>query len=324
MTDTLPRIIQIIKRMQNGGRYTSNELLDYLLSEGFDTTLRTVQRDLKNLFELNVIFCEDSKAKEQIWKIEKAEINSVKKRKLSTNELMSFYILKSHLKSFKSTMIEEEINTLTRKIEDVAPDEIIMSDTVFWDQVVGSFNYMQYDNIIRRIVHFILNGKWVEIEYNTSGKGKVRKLIVFIYSMFNYNGALYLAAYENKHKSYITLAIQNIDSIEETNSHNKAPNFNYEDFNKSRFAVFVGEIKTVKIKINNDMVRYFENRTWHQSQSFKKDKNGNFILKMEVPIKEDLISWILSWSPNIEVIEPQELIDKIKQRISDSLNIYKK
>lgn len=307
--------------MQSGGNYTTNEILEFLNETEVDISLRTIQRDLKILDKLNIIYIYETQGKEQVWRIQKEVINTRKTRKLKAEELLSFYILKSYLKSFKSTMIEDEIEALTRTIEEIAPEEVFKN--IFWDQTFGAFDYKQYDAMIRRSIHFISKEKWVDLTYDTAGEGKIKKIVAFPCSLFNYNGSLYLVAYEYKHKSYIALAIQYIDTMEEkTDFYVNKPKFDYKEFAKSRFAVYSGLAYDVKIKINKDMAKFFINRTWHQTQTLKKQSNGDYILTMKVPLGEDLVAWILSWSPSIEVLEPQLLIDKLSSRIRESMKLY--
>jgi predicted DNA-binding transcriptional regulator YafY len=321
MSKQISRTVKIIQKMQSGGKFTTNEILEFLSHDDIEVNLRTIQRDLKTLEDLNVIENENPNSNELIWKIIKENIVTKKSRKLKSSELISFYILKSQLKSFKSTIIEDEIEVLTRIIEEIAPDDVFKN--IYWDQSLGAFDYKQYDAIVRRCITYISTEKWVDLQYDTGGNGKIKNIVAFPCSLFNYNGNLYLAIYEFKHKSYIALAIQNIESmIEKEDFYTKKPVFDYHEFAKSRFAVYNGEIHNVKLKISSDVAKYFVNRTWHITQVLRKQTDGSYLLTMDVPIGEDLVAWIMSWSPSIEVLAPQKLIDKLKDKISKSLILY--
>ncbi|ROL61786.1 WYL domain-containing protein, partial [Bacteroidetes/Chlorobi group bacterium ChocPot_Mid] len=64
------------------------------------------------------------------------------------------------------------------------------------------------------------------------------------------------------------------------------------------------------------------NRSFHQTQKFSKDANGNLLIEMRVPLVDDFISWIMSWGEAITVVKPKELIKILNLNLHNTLKNY--
>ena len=324
MADQPKRVLYIYHKLLTGRRYTSHELKD-LIAENLDNTvsLRTIQRDLRILYESVPSVTMFDHGTEIYWGIEKEYRNPMGSIRVQSNELLSYYVLKAHLKAFQGTYIEEDLKELTEKIEDIAPSNIILEDALFWDQNIGQYDYTQYAPQIKAIISYIVEKQVLMIEYNTSGLGKINTLKVVLRTIFTYNGFLYVIAYVPNHNTDIALTIQNIDSMTPVKDKTfTLPPFSFKEWTKSRFGVYYGKPEFIRLLIKKEFNKFFENRKWHQTQETYLDEYGNLILEMKAPVTIDLISWIMSWSYVIEVLKPKKLRKEIIKTINLMLYNY--
>ncbi len=324
MADQPKRVLYIYHKLQSGRRYTSFELKD-MIAEDLDNTvsLRTIQRDLRILYESVPSISMFEEGTDVYWGTQREYRNPIGSIRIQSNELLSYYVLKAHLKVFQGTYIEDDLKELTEKIEDIAPSNIILEDALFWDQNIGQFDYTQYAPQIKAIINHIVEKNVLLVEYNTSGLGKINKLTVILRTIFTYNGFLYVIAYVPNHNTDIALTIQNIESmavIEDLNI--QVPPFSFKEWTKSRFGVYFGKPEFIRLLIKKEFNKFFENRKWHQTQETYLDSSGNLILEMRAPITIDLISWIMSWSYVIEVLKPKKLRKEIIKTINLMLFNY--
>ena len=65
-------------------------------------------------------------------------------------------------------------------------------------------------------------------------------------------------------------------------------------------------------------------RRWHLSQEIiSKDESADEIeMSLELSGFEEISRWILSWGPQVEVLEPPELRMAVKTAIADAGSIY--
>lgn len=323
MSEQVRRIVHILKKLESGHRVSSKQILDDMPDDLTGATLRTIQRDLVLIQECIPELTFTRQGREQFYEYDRR----VRKRpgitNINSNELLSLYILKAHLRTFDNTVIDEEVKGLVKKLETIAPSDVYLSESLYWDQNIGQYDYTQSDFIIRDVLRFTANKKWVDIEYYSSNKGKTSSYTVMFQKIFTYYGMLYVASYLPSHKKHIALSIQNIEKITEKRKFKEdVPEFNFKEWNKSRFGVFEGEPQNVELFIPKIAVRLFVNRHWHSSQQFTPDEKGNMILSMTVPLTPDFISWLLSWSDMIRVLSPKSLRKHLKDILIGAVSSY--
>ncbi len=316
------RVILIILEFLKGNEFTTRELQQLILEKLEPVSLRTVQRDVNLVKECLPIVEVIYRNGQKIWRIPPKQNLFRNITYIQSCELLSFHILKAHLKTFTGTVIEDDIKRLKTKLEELAPGDVYSQDIIYWDQNNGQFDYTYYDYQLRRAINYITEKKWATVSYRNLRYNTQKTYDAFFHKIFAYGGYLYIATYIPKYDNNVALALHGIENIEECTKHYKLPEFNFKDYIKQRFGVYSGLPKDVVLKIHKDYKKYFVNRKWHPTQKESIDEQNNLILKMKVPIVPDFIAWILSWNGVIEIIEPVELIIRIKRKLEETLEKY--
>lgn len=318
------RVAHLIKRMEAGHKLTTddvNRFYNHTLNTVVD--LRSSQRDFADIQNF------DSRVKILKYRGRKyIHIPKVSKRiipepDIVKNELLSLYILKAHLNAFKNTEIEEDVSSLINKLEELYPEDIYSTDSLYWDQNFGKFNYANYSGTINTIIEHILEKNCVNVYYKRTTGQKESSFRCYFRCFFQYNGGLYVAAYVPFYKHDIALSVQYIDKMrkvlpEET----EIPNFDFKEFTKYRFGVFYGKQQRVVLKINKDVKQYFENRDFHETQEFF-DDSGDLVLTMDVPLSPELETWIMGWIDSIQIMQPDRLRKAVLKRIEKGIENLK-
>jgi proteasome accessory factor B len=316
------RVVKILEILSMGRRITINSLADIFDGE---VSKRALQRDMQTIEYAGIpLEYETGENGAYIWYFPREYKNMVPPS-VQSNELIAAYMLKSYLKTFKGTSIEHDLDSVIDKLEKIAPGDVydMLTDSgeLLWNQDFGDFDYGKFNEILEKSLSAALNKQWYEIIYQSGGKE--RKHIIFVHKLFTYNGVIYLAANEAGRDDYVTLTLQHIVRISraERQLPPSAP-FDLAKFRENRFAVFAGSIHKVKLHINKETVKYFVNRRWHPTQKLYKEADGSLILEMETPLSWELIGLILNWHTQIKVLEPPELIEKVKERLRETLRTY--
>lgn len=307
--DKILRIFQILKYIANGS-YSTNELFDLLKEDGFKVSKRTLQRDLEFLRDNNYII----QNKKPNWNIINNLTNNYLPINITGSEYLSFCILKSFLKTFKGTKIENDINKLEILLKNKFPEIDNEEQIVFWDQNYGYYDYSDKAQLISSLTQHIVQKNLIKLTYITN-YDLTRSLDLIPLNFYYYNGTIYLFTYYPHRERFITYTLQNIVDVELVSDDNfDIPEFSIEKFKSNRFGVFVGNVQFVRVNVDKKYNKYFENRYWHPSQKSRiSPKTGNLILEMSVPITPELISWLLGWGEAITVESPLSL----RKTISD-------
>ncbi len=83
-----------------------------------------------------------------------------------------------------------------------------------------------------------------------------------------------------------------------------------------------GKPKTIRIRFASEAARYIQEKTWHPSQTLKKEKDGSVILEVSLDTTKEIKSWTLSFGPRATVLEPESLRQEIAQDLEQSLKRY--
>jgi predicted DNA-binding transcriptional regulator YafY len=318
------RVIRILELLSMGRYLTSSEL-----NREFDekVSLRTIQRDMITIQQAGIpLICEKNYKKENVWSFPR-EYRRMILPSIQKSELISLYILKAYLKEFKGTKIEDNLSSVIDKLEDMAPGEVYLdldnANDFVWDQDYGAYDYSKFDELIHQVINTIVEKKLIRITYKSRNENKAKTYQVFPYRLFSYHGSIYLAAYSPQYQNTISLAMQRIKSLSlAENIADPVPPFNMEIYRNNRFGVFSGPVETIQLQIDPRYALYFRNRTWHPSQQITEKNDGTLIIKFDAPVSPELITWILGWHTAIRVLKPESLIDEIKQKLKETLNIY--
>lgn len=319
------RLVYLLKKFQNGAKLSAMEVHNVICEEFGKVTLRTVQRDLRVLIESEPAMAIDKDGRTALYYIPRT-LRPAAPVRLESHDLLSFHVLKAHLKTFKKTVIEEHANRLYSQLEELAPYSVVDSESLYWSKNIGQFNYEDYDKIIRRIIHYTTKRQWVSLKYTTlENLHKPKRYKAFLRSIFTYFGYLYVIAWLEGHDDYVALALHRIEELEPIEKQNiKVPRFKFDEFSRKRFGVFNGQLKKVLLKISKEYAHYFENRNWHETQKISYDVEGNMLLSMTVPIAQDFVSWLLSWGEAITIVKPPALKEKIMDEAKKIISNNKK
>ncbi len=318
------RIIRILELLSMGRKLSTSQIKHYFKDRA---SLRTIQRDINVLLDSGIpLYADNASDREKMWYFPR-EYRKMLLPVVQKNELLSFYIFKSYLKFFAGTHFEKDLNSLTEKIEEIAPGEVYVelqdASLLMWNQDFGQYAYQDHDLILNTIIECITGNCWVTVTYQSRGNEKPKTYDLYPYRLFHYNGSLYLAAYNPSYENFISLAVHRLKKIRPATRQNRIPvEFDQERFRNERFGVFIGNIQKVILEIQPGYSDYFRNRTWHTTQKVTEKPDGKLILEMTVPLSPELVTWILGWHSGIKILAPEQLIQMIRSRIEETLSLY--
>ncbi len=148
------------------------------------------------------------------------------------------------------------------------------------------------------------------------------------YALKVFNRRWYLLGYLKEQEGLRTIALDRILDLKTLSTSFELP----EDFNARKyFANVVGiyvnkdlPVTKVKIRAYGIQAEYLRSTPLHKSQSEGRSKHGEFAeFIYRICVTPDLVSQLLAMGDKVEVIEPHELREKMKERIINMLNCYK-
>jgi predicted DNA-binding transcriptional regulator YafY len=195
---------------------------------------------------------------------------------------------------------------------------------IFGSAAVPSKDYSLHTEIIDELTNAAMSCSRVKLRYHTLHSGEKRDRLFDPYAVyFDPDGAtLKVIGFDHSphRKMIIPLSIDHIESLTETDEcFTRPPSFELQTFlTENCFNGIHGEPLTVQLRARGITARIFAERRFHPSQreiARTTDKQSNILtitIEMRVARGRGLERFILSYLPEIQIEEPEEL----KQRLT--------
>ena len=98
--------------------------------------------------------------------------------------------------------------------------------------------------------------------------------------------------------------------------------FSPEAYARQAFGIVGGE-EPIKVRLlfEPKLAVYITERHWHPTQQFKTKADGSVEMRMETTGRKELIRWILSWQPDVKVLAPKALRERVEFKMRQGLGM---
>jgi predicted DNA-binding transcriptional regulator YafY len=312
------RILKIWAQLANNpAGYTVSDL-----ARRFEVNARTVYRDLVTLeSSLNVPLHND-KTK---WKIsDKGMLPPVR---ITLPEAVDIF-LAARLMLRYSHRYDPNINATFTRLGTVLPPAlgVQVQRTMDWMQKLPKDE--NYIGILSTVAEAWVSQRRLKVLYRTLAADKATERMIEPYYIepAAFGQASYVIGYCCLKKEIRTFKMERIESAELMNENYTIPQgFDANKYFGSAWGIVAGEeMKTIKLKITNpEIMRIMRETVWHPSQKFETERDGSLTMKLRVADTHELVSWILGWGGQVEVLEPAEIRDAVRETVMAMGKIYR-
>jgi predicted DNA-binding transcriptional regulator YafY len=151
--------------------------------------------------------------------------------------------------------------------------------------------------------------------------GRVSEYELHPYHLLAYHGNWYLMARNVENERVATFALSRFRQIAATGQTFTRPaEFSAEAYARKAFGIVGGE-DSIKVRLLFDpkLAVYITERQWHPSQEFRTRPDGRVEMRLETTGRKELVRWVLSWMPDVKVLAPKSLRDRIAEKLRDGL-----
>ena len=292
------RLFRILYYVLEKGKVTANEL-----SEKFEVSVRTIYRDIDVISSAGIpIYATQGKG----GGIEIADDFVLKKSLLSEKEQEQILVALKGLEGINK-QYENELLTKLSAFFKIKNTNWIEVDFTNWQR--GN----EYDELFNDIKSAIINKNIIRFTYFSSNEKETSREVKPIRLLFKgWDWYVYtFCLLRNKFRYFKLSRIRDLKILDE----------NFEDSYEDVVIIKKMEYKdTVHVKLKFDRKVAF--RVYDEMGDIKEDEEGNLYAEIELPNDYNLYNYIFSFGESVEVLEPIEIRNKIRDMINKMSKIY--
>ena len=184
-------------------------------------------------------------------------------------------------------------------------------------------NYARFRDTIRTLNDAVVARRTVRMRYRTGRTGKTATRELDPYRVWYRLGGLYVVGFDHLSGEIRTFAVDRIGALEAGERRFRVrEGFDFDAYIGGSFGVVAEPAVRVRIRFEGSWGNYVAERTWHPSQVLTRLGDGRLELAMEVGGGSELRSWILSFGPGAEVLEPESLRAEVARDLGHALARY--
>jgi len=310
------RMVQMVREGAETG-YLANSR-DFM--KEFEVSRRTVARDLDFLRDEERAPLAYDDARHGFCLTD--ETYTLPPVRISRKEAFSFGLARKLLAHYEGTPLHLDMRSVLDKIAEslegdvtiepdwlsehvgVLPEDRVRIDPEVWAQLAGC--------VERR--------EAMLATYQTFD-GRVSEYELHPYHLLAYHGNWYSLALNTAKARVETFALSRFRRIEAAGQNFTRPaEFNPETYARQAFGIVGGE-EPIKVRLlfEPKLAVYITERQWHPTQEFRTRADGCVEMCLETTGRKELVRWILSWMPDVKVLEPESLRARIVEKLQDGL-----
>lgn len=297
------------------------------LARQFGVSKNTVIRDLETLSAAGFTMEHTEDGNRYVHRLADG-VRKIAQIRPTELELLALYAARTQLAPLVGTPLFGDIMSLMHKIHGmIQPSNKGVLEAMsefFMDHPRGVKSYRQHEEIIDDLVDAILRRRVCVIEYTRPRHEASKTHELRPLRMFFSNGGLYLVGLLGRHKYVSTLAVERMGSVNVTRRTFKIPHgLDLKARFRSRFGLIEdGKPQLVEIIFSPRAAPYVRERVWHPDQMIEDLSDGGARWKARVQGKYEVVTWVLSWAEQAELVRPVAWRREIRERLAGGLERY--
>ena len=188
-----------------------------------------------------------------------------------------------------------------------------------------SRDYTPWQSFIQQIRECIYHCWSISVVYDSFSSDEVTERLLDPYDFYWNKGNLYLAAYCHRHNEMRSFRIDRLNAIQTIEERfNRNAEFDLNRYLGQSWRVYRGNEDVIKVKILVYLpaARLFRETRYHETQKLEELEDGRLYCTLTVYDSPEFRNWLLGWGSQVEVMEPGELREGIREELQESVERY--
>ena len=314
------RIFLIERSIRNGEYPSIQKLVEY-----HGVSIRTIKRDIEFLRDRYGAPIEYCKIRKGYYYTDPTFM--IQNVLLTEGDLFTVSTIMPLMEQYKNTPLESSFKNIMEKISDMLPTQVDVNTSFLNEDVSFISDPLPKieSDVFETIFESIKLKKSIRFEYRSVSKTEYSVKIIDCYKVICQKGNWYvlgLSHNKNEVRIYALSRMQNVNLIEET--FEIPQDFDLNNYVDLSFGIWTNKETPIvyELLFSSNINTYILEREWHTNQTVEQKEDGSVLLKFKSNQKQQVLSWVLSFGNSVKVLNPPELIEKVKEEIKKISKLY--
>lgn len=161
--------------------------------------------------------------------------------------------------------------------------------------------------------------------YRSASSGKEERITIHPYAMVLFRDSIYCVGYHLGRAQVRTFLLDRMRDTEcsYTERFVLPEDFRIDDYFQGELGIWRSpERHKVVIDFDATAATYLRTRRVHATQKLASIAGGGIRLSMTVGSLKPVVSWVLEWGPRARVVEPEQLVEQVREELERALLAY--
>ena len=305
----LERMMRLHERLKANGFPNCRKL-----AEELEVSAKTIQRDIDFMRDRLGLPIEYDQLRFGFYYSE--PVATFPSIEVSQGEIMALFVARKALEQYRGTSFERSLRTAFQKISEGLREKVDFQ----WSDVDSAISFRGLGtsasdiDLFENVSKAVVECREIEFEYKKAKSAAYEARRVRPYHLGCVSEQWYLFGFDLAREQIRTFVLQRMRGVRRTAARFRRPaDFSINKHLSESFGVFSGAGHyRVRIRFDALAGQLVSERQWHTSQKIKPLPAGGVEMRLELGSLEEVERWILSWGKRAEVLEPPELVERIR------------
>ncbi len=326
--ETLKRQWLLLNRMPHHGRKGTKYFQEVLREMGHDVSLRTIQRDLKELSRHFPLVSDEEKISGWKWSDDAAAFSVPG---MDPHAALAFKMIDLHLGDMLPESCLNFLKPYGKRAGEVLT-QLESGSVAKWPKKIARISRhltLEPPKIDRAVLSTVYDGllleNQLELTYQNHAGTRTQPAQIHPLGLVFVDNIAYLVCTFWNYEDPRQVALHRIESARPLDESANIPaNFKLKEYIDAGNFFFPQGDGTIQLKCRFDpqVAKYLEESPFNQTQKLESQTNGQVLLTAEVEDTAQLRWWLLSFGVQVEVVGSQELRQQMKETCRNMALLY--
>lgn len=281
------------------------------LVEECQVNRRTIYRDLQAIADAGYPLIRERESDGRVLYRFMTGFKNIPPITFSLPELMTLYFCRGQLSFLRGTPFSDDLDAIFSRIRSSLPPRSVAHLERLAEAAAPRFqgirDYSSKKEILRRLREALLYQYRCTLIYAPPHRSG-QEYLFDPYTLLFYKDSLYVGGYAHNRQGLRLFLVDRIQELHCSDTRFEIPeDFRLADLTGNAFGLINDQPLALKVRFGSAVAHLIRERIWHPAQQLDEQEDGSVLLSFEAAGEQEILSWLYSYLPHVEVLAPAGL-----------------